>query len=191
MKLQKAGAGLPNFERLFIKRILVPTVRTIFTWNIALFMLKREVNIIHTLVKNRSTQEMKEQIIIDRTFAIEDDSRRFSINMVLEHLVIAGTLVKEVIESLSQEIAVENEITIESVKPRKNSDEALENFIYFYEDYIQSIKKLPKKKSMTTKKHPWFINFNNFDWSVFMYMHTFIHRRQIEEIISNLGKHNV
>ncbi len=188
MKLAKAGAGLPNIERLFIKIVLVPSARVLFNWQIGLFMLKREVSIINNLVKNISKESLKKQVIINRTFAIEDDSRRFSINMVLEHLVIAGNLVKTTIQSLSNEITPPNEVKIEDVKPFENSDNALNNFLNFYNDYVLTIKNLPKKQSIATKKHPWFVNFNNFDWSVFMYMHTFIHRRQIEEIIKNLGK---
>jgi hypothetical protein len=37
-----------------------------------------------------------------------------------------------------------------------------------------------------TKAHPWFVNFNNSDWACFMFMHTFIHRRQIQAIIKDL-----
>lgn len=186
MELQKAGTGLPNMERVFIKRILVPIVRTFFTCEIALFMVKREVSIITNLTKDISQIDMQKQIIIDRTFAIEDDSRKFSINMVLEHLVIAGALVKDTIKSLSKEIIPSQEIKIEDVKPFENSAEALEKFLEFYQTYFDMIETLPKKQSIATKKHPWFVSFNNFDWSIFMYMHTFIHRRQIEEIISKL-----
>jgi hypothetical protein len=186
MELQKAGTGLPNMERVFIKRILVPIVRTFFTWEIALFMVKREVSIITNLTKDISQIDMQKQIIIDRTFAIEDDSRRFSIDMVLEHLVIAGALVKDTIKSLSNEIVPPQEIKIEDVKPFENSAEALEKFLEFYKTYFDMIETLQKKQSIATKKHPWFVSFNNFDWSIFMYMHTFIHRRQIEEIISKL-----
>jgi hypothetical protein len=53
------------------------------------------------------------------------------------------------------------------------------------------INRLPKKHSQMTKRHPWFVEFNNFDWSAFMYMHTFIHRRQIEAIISKQEEKNV
>ncbi len=56
--------------------------------------------------------------------------------------------------------------------------------------YENMIKKLDKKQSKAKIRHPWFVEFNNFDWSVFMYMHTFIHRRQIEEIIRVLGEKN-
>lgn len=58
MKLQKPGSGLPNIERLFIKNFFVPILRTFFTWNIALFLLKREVSIIRKLTKELSQNEL-------------------------------------------------------------------------------------------------------------------------------------
>lgn len=57
---------------------------------------------------------------INRTFAIEDNSRQFSVNEVLEHLVIAGTLMQNVICTLSKEREVEFDIKIENVKPKEN-----------------------------------------------------------------------
>ena len=41
MKLKPPGAGLPNLEKLFIKNVLVPSVRILITWDIALFLLQR------------------------------------------------------------------------------------------------------------------------------------------------------
>lgn len=35
MKFEKAGAGLPEFERLFIKLFLVPIVRITMNWTIS------------------------------------------------------------------------------------------------------------------------------------------------------------
>ena len=51
MKLAPAGSGLPNFERLFIKNFLVPIVRIFMTWDIALFLVKRELKIIDKILK--------------------------------------------------------------------------------------------------------------------------------------------
>jgi hypothetical protein len=190
MKLAKPGAGLPNLERLFIKNILVPAIRLVFTWDIALFCLKREINIIKKLLEKLPTKLLQKQIIIDRTFAIEDDTRQFSINMVLEHLTIAGNGLFKVIQSLSNEIEVLKDIKIEDVKPKKNKENQLDEFLEFYNNYFDYIENHPKNQSKTKKKHPWFIEFNNFDWSVFMFMHTFIHRRQIEAILKKLGENN-
>ena len=186
MKLAPAGSGLPNVERLFIKNLLVPTIRIFITWDIALFLLKRELKIIDKILKPINENLLTKQIIIDRTFAIEDDSRQFSINMILEHLEIAGNKVKNIIETLSLEKEFEEDVKIENVKPKLNNKNQYESFKKFYQNYILFINSLDKKQSKMRKKHPWFIEFNNFEWSVFMYMHTFIHRRQIEAIIEDI-----
>lgn len=190
MQLDKPGAGLPNLERLFIKNILVPLVRTLFTWNIALYLLKREVRIISKLIDAVENKLLQEQPIVDRTFAVEDDSRRYSVNMVLEHLTITGYGVMDVIKTLSKEEESKDELTIQSVKASENRENSIVEFKKFIVTYEKMIKDLSKKQSNTTKKHPWFVEFNNFDWSTFMYMHTFIHRRQIQEIISKIGVKN-
>ncbi|MCG3720773.1 hypothetical protein L5F50_16350, partial [Aliarcobacter butzleri] len=119
MKLKPPGAGLPNLEKLFIKNVLVPSVRILITWHIALFLLQRELKIIDKLLKPIDKNLLTQKTLINRTFAIEDDTRQFSINMVLEHLEIAGNKVKDVIEALSLEKEFEEEIKIENVKPKQ------------------------------------------------------------------------
>ena len=186
IKLEKAGAGLPKFERNFLRYIIVPFVRVFFTWDLAVLFLKREVRLIENLVKNTSKEKRNISKIITRTLAIEDDSRRNSINQTLEHLIIAGTLVKNVIETLSKEEKFIEEIKIENVKAYGDDENQLELFLEFYNNYFEFITQLPKKQSIMKHRHPWFVEFNNFDWSVFMYMHTFVHRRQIEQILKEL-----
>jgi len=188
MKFEKAGAGLPEFERLFIRVFLVPIVRITMNWTISRLLVKREVKIIKKLLNNISNKQLQQKMSIKRTFAIEDNSRQFSVNEVLEHLVIAGTLIKDVIETLSKEKEVEFDIKIENVKPKENKANQLEDFLEFYQDYNNFIINLPKKHSIKTKAHPWFVSFNNFDWNNFMFMHTFIHRRQIEAILNELKR---
>ena len=184
VKFGKAGAGLPEFERLFIKLILIPFVRIVMNWQIVRLLIKRETKIIEELLNNISNEKLQEKMSISRIFAIEDNSRQFSVNEVLEHLVITGTLVKYVISSLSQEKKVDFDIKIENVKPKENKENQFEDFLVFYKNYDTFIKKLSKKQSKTTKAHPWFVKFNNFDWNIFMFMHTFIHRRQIQAILN-------
>jgi hypothetical protein len=103
--------------------------------------------------------------------------------MVFEHLSITGRGVMGVIASLSAERPFDRPITIEGVKPHANKADALQDFETFVDEYGRFFRNLSKKHSRTTKAHPWFGPFNNFDWNAFMYMHTFIHRRQLESIL--------
>lgn len=179
----KAGDGLPSIERGIIRYLLIPVIRLLMTWNLALFLLKRERKIIEKLVSSLSEEQKQKRVQINRVFAIEEHSSDFSVNMVCEHLYIAGGAVMAVINTLSKEEEFKRDIKIEAVKPKGEDINAYENFLSFMNKYEEYIKSHNKKYSIQTKKHPWFINFNNHDWSCFMFMHTFIHRRQIEEII--------
>ncbi|WP_373072890.1 hypothetical protein [Sulfurimonas sp.] len=191
MELQKAGSGLPNIERLFIKNILVPLTSNIFTWNSALYMYKKEIQKITKLIISLEDKALQQKTIIDRTFAIEDHSRQFSVNMVLEHLTITGYGIMSVIDTLSKEKEFEKEITVEGVKPFENKQNSLKDLLAFSHKYENFINNLSKEQSIATKKHPWFIEFNNFQWSVFMFMHTFIHRRQIKAIVAQLEREKI
>jgi len=131
-------------------------------------------------------EDLQKQVVIKRAFAIEDHSRDYSINMTLEHLKITGYAIMNVIDTLSKEREIEKEVKVELVKPKDNTESEHEQFFEFMKKYNSFITNHPKNYSKTTKAHPWFVNFNNFDWACFMFMHTFIHRRQIQAIIKEL-----
>ncbi|MDP3466120.1 MAG: hypothetical protein Q8R86_10175 [Sulfuricurvum sp.] len=182
----KPGDGLPRGEFLLIRLLLIPMVRTFFTWQIAFWLFKRESRVIVSLLEALSEEDRLRQVVIDKTFAIEDHSRQFSLNMVIEHLCITGRKVSSVIIALSEEREFSEIVTIAGVKPFANRSGTLDDFKAFVNEYKTLFTALPKQQSKMTKPHPWFYSFNNFDWSSFMYMHTFIHRRQIQAIIKAL-----
>lgn len=179
----KAGAGLPSMEKNIIRYVLIPIVRLLMSWNLALFLIKRERKLIEKLTSSLSKEQKERRIKINRTFAIEEHSSDYSVNIACEHLYITGNAIMNVIDTLSKEKEFKHKITIEAVKPIGEDKNAITNFLKFMETYENYIKEHKKNQSKQTKAHPWFINFNNHDWSCFMFMHTFIHRRQIEEII--------
>lgn len=187
MNQAKPGAGLPRLEQLALKYILVPLGKRVFTWESALKMFHNEVKHIEKLVKEVEEKKRQERVMIDRVFGIEDHSRDYSISMVIEHLNIVGYGIMGVIHTLSKEESVTEEIKIENVKPHGSTEDELNRFLAFSRVYDTFIEKLPKRKSRMTKPHPWFVELNNMDWSIFMAIHTFVHRRQIEAIIQRLN----
>jgi len=186
MELGKPGEGLPSWELRLIRGLLIPMVRTFFTWRIGHRLFQGEVKKIGKLIRSVPKELQQKQVIIDKTFAIEDHTRQFSVNMVAEHLTITGRGVMGVIDTLSQEKAYEKPLTIEGVKPFENRAGAVEELEAFAQEYAVFFSRLPKRHSKMTAPHPWFMQFNNCVWAAFMFMHTFIHRRQIEAIIKKL-----
>lgn len=187
MTNKKAGAGLPRFEKNIIKYIVVWFVRVLFNWHIASYLLKRELNIIKKLLEKVQEEDLTKQVYIKRAFAIENHSRDYSISMTLEHLTITANALMGVIQSLSHEKPFERPITIEGVKPHENKQDGVQKFFKIMEMYEKFIDTLPKTYSRMSKEHPWFVAFNNADWHCFTFMHTLVHRRQIEAIIERLN----
>lgn len=186
MKEAKPGAGLPTTEHLFIKFILLPIVKRALNKDRALALFQKEQNRIKNLVVSCSQELLTKRIKIDRVFGIESHSCDYSVNMVLEHLINATQGSMMIIQALSNNKEVKREVTIEAVKPTKNSEDVLNDFLAFGQSYIDFISKLPNTKSKIRKKHPWFGELNNLEWIYFMSIHTMVHRRQLEKIIQKL-----
>lgn len=180
----KPGGGLPGPERFFIRRLLVPAVRTLFTWNFVLKMLRSETEKIRALTEHLPDEVVTKQVLVPKVFAIEHHTRTFSAAMVMEHLAVAGAGIQMIIATLTQEKEFPREVTIEGVKPQENRPDALAKLLAFTDGYETFIADLEKRVSAATKPHPWFGPFTNFDWHCLMAMHTFIHRRQIQAILA-------
>lgn len=186
MAIARPGAGLPPWQQRFIRVFLVPLVRILMTWRLAQLLFEREVRLIAALVRRCDRTRLQERVLIDRAFGIEEHSRDYSVNLVLEHLSIVGRGVQEIVATLSQERVYEAALSIEGVKPHANPAEALADFEAFAREYRVFFNTLRRRESLQTKPHPWFDAFNNRDWHIFMYLHAFIHRRQIEAIIQKM-----
>lgn len=185
--LQAPGSGLPKYENLLIKTVLVPLARILLGWRSARIWLNFEVRSIEKMIQGLDDEQLHRQVLIDHILGIEDDTRDWSVALVIEHLAIVSSGIIEVIKTLSEEKPFDGPIRIESVKPGNNpvTINELKQIIQAYETYI------PKNKnSKMTKSHPWFIEFNNRDWNTFLAVHTWVHKRQIKAITRALEKTN-
>lgn len=187
MSEPKPGAGLPFCERIFIKYIGVSCARVFLSWDNSLKLFQKESLKIKELIKDIPQEKLQQRVKIDRVFGIEDHSCNYSINMTLEHLSIVITAMIFLIDSLSKENVIEKEVKIEEVKPSQNGNDEDKKFFQSVDKYVSFIEKHPKNISKATKSHPWFVEFNNKDWATFCFIHTAVHRRQIEAIIKKLN----
>ena len=187
MKNVYAGAGLPWFENRCIKYVLIPLVRLCLGWNSSLYLFQKEVTRIKKLIQNIPEEQRCQRIKIERVFGIEEHSKDYSVNMTLEHLSIVTQAMVFVIDTLSKEQTIEKEIYIKDVKPTHNAKDEHVTFFKTMNSYIQYLQNHNKKPSKMTKKHPWFVEFNNEDWAVFTFIHMLVHRRQLESIVKRLN----
>jgi hypothetical protein len=178
--LQAPGSGLPTFENLFIKTVLVPLGRLFLGWKSARVWLNHELKSIEKMIKGLSEEELSQRVLIDHILGIEDDTRDWSVALVIEHLAIVSTGIIQVIKALSEEKSFDGPISIVAVKPenRTVTMNELKQIIKDFETFVPQ-----NKNSKMTKAHPWFVEFNNKDWNTFLAIHTWVHKRQIKAIL--------
>lgn len=178
--LQPPGSGLPTFENAVLKNVLIPLSRLFFGWKSARVWLNRELDSIEKMVNNLSEEALNKRVLIDHIIGIEDDTRDWSVALVIEHLANVNTGIIQVIKSLSEEKPFDAPVTIPGVKPgsRTVSIAELRQITKDFESFVPQ-----NRNSKTTKAHPWFVEFNNKDWNTFLAVHTWVHKRQIQAIL--------
>jgi len=185
--LDAPGAGLAWHKEKLIQYLVVPVLPIIFNWDRGLLNLQSQISQIVDLVKDLDEVTLSKQVLVPPMFALEDSSRFWSINMVVEHLVIVNLGTYEIIDMLSQENEVERVLGTEKVKPFKNTNHT-KNLIVFEKAYSRLIRKNSKQTSVTTKEHPWFGSFTNKQWHAFIGIHNKVHKKQIQMILRLLEK---
>lgn len=181
-----AGAGLPKAENTLINCTLVPFMKIFLGWESSLFLLKKELQKIDAILSSVPCEHYCIQVKIPRVLGIEEHSRDYSIDMTLQHMTKVTQGVMFIVDALSKEQCIQKEVRIEDVKPSIQTNNELKYFSQTMNQYIHFIEQHNKKVSIMTKKHPWFSEFNNKQWACFAFIHTFVHRRQLEVIVERL-----
>ncbi|PHR58450.1 MAG: hypothetical protein COA44_03125 [Arcobacter sp.] len=180
--LDKPGAGIPWHQEKFIQYLIVPILPSILNWERGLSYFQKQVAEIVELVNGLDENTLSKQVLVPPMFALEDSSRFWSINMVLEHLVTVNLGTMEIVDLLSQEKKIERELGTAKVKPFKNTKHT-KKLIVFEKAYSRMIKRNSKQVSTMTKDHPWFGSFNNTNWHSFIGIHNRLHKKQIQNIL--------
>ncbi|MEM7315916.1 MAG: DinB family protein [Planctomycetota bacterium] len=185
-QLDPPGAGLPERERRVASIMLWTGSRLISRKRVA-DMFLGESRKIETLCLPLSPEQAKCRVLIDRIMGIEDNSRNWSVYMVLEHLVIVNGGITSLIESLNGGQAFGREVRIEDVKPKPTAGEetvgALESSV---KQLLQTVESIERFSTAAKHRHPWFGQMNSQQWFTLAAVHMRVHRKQIEGIIAGL-----
>ena len=186
--LGKAGGGLSSGRAFFLKYLGFPLLNSIISWDRALDIFEKEGEKVLSLARFMEKDKLFERVLVPKLFGLEDNSRYYSVAMVLEHLVVVGTALQNRIPSLSQGKSLDKEIKIEDYKPYMEIDNTIINQ---YEIFLHSFRKEVEENVdniylENRHEHPWFGELKAKDWSVMGAIHQIVHRRQIEAIIRGL-----
>ena len=187
-RLAPPGAGIPLFERLGARYVLLPSYFRKTTWEQASETFLKESGMILERVQGLTDLQINEKRLIERMRGLEDSSRFWSISMTLEHLMIAGNHMGELIVALSKGLILPGHVSTADVKPHENRPKAeitagFEVFVKAYEE--AAMKKVSDRKSRAKYRHPWFGLLNAHQWHCMAGIHQGLHRRQVERIMKS------
>jgi len=186
--LGKAGGGLSSGRAFFLRYLGFPLLNSIISWERALDIFEKEGKKVLSLARSMEKDKLFERVLVPKLFGLEDNSRYYSVAMVIEHLLIVGTALKKRIPLLSQGKDLDKEIKIEDYKPYMEIDDTI---IDQYEIFLHSFRKEVEENVdniylENCHEHPWFGELKAKDWSVMGAIHQVVHRRQMEAIIRGL-----
>ncbi|MCH9739448.1 MAG: hypothetical protein K0U38_01215, partial [Epsilonproteobacteria bacterium] len=187
-ELGESGAGLSSFRRSLAKHFLFPLLNRLLSWEKAWDIYDKEGQKIIQLSSTLNQEQLFRRVLVPKLFGLEDNSRYYSVAMVIEHLFIVGSALQVRIPILSRGKKLNKHVKIEDVKPYKEIDEdVVKKFEIFLSTYREKLEKNIENIYIdNTSKHPWFGEFNPKQWSVLGVVHQIVHRRQIEAILKEI-----
>jgi hypothetical protein len=137
---------------------------------------------LHDKVVTVDEHKYMQTVSISPLFGISHSSLHWSINMLMEHLVLETGGVIKLIEQLNSDYDSIDTITIQSLQPQNNKSmhKLLHMRVRKFSLYIETNK---VKHSKLSKKHPYFGKLNSKEWLVFLALHMRMHRVQLERIV--------
>ena len=186
--LAPPGAGLPVVQAFPLRYLLFPAYCRMTSWRKALAVFQLEGERVIALVEPLSPEQVQERVLVKAPLGVEDSSRYWSAEMVLEHLIEVGTRVATGIVELTQGDEVTVKADVADVKPKGwKGVQVIEDFKAFVLDYARTLTEdVGDRKSTQTHPHPWFGELRAHQWACLGGLHQTIHRRQMERIVAGL-----
>ena len=191
--LEPPGAGLPVAQRLFARWLAGPIFSKIVPLDQARADYARHTATLLSIASGISIEQQKQAVLIQPIGGLEDSSRNWSIQGVLEHLLTVSHAVEGVILTLAREVVPPGAADPGKVKPKGGDRDWLGDFSTYAPGLLVRIDEQIKSGGLTlnsksTFVHPWFGPFNARQWYWLLSRHQGIHARQASLIAEGLKR---
>ncbi len=193
IKLARPGAGLPFFQHLAARYIILPRFFRKTPWEQAQEMFEKEGQKILKRIEGLSLQDMATQVLVNPIQGLEDSSRFWSIAMSMEHLIVVGRLMLRAMKELTHGTVPAMKVGTADVKPlgALSAKNAIESFREFQEEFLrESTSGMGDRGSKLKSPHPWFGPLTAHRWLCVAALHQRIHRQQVELILQGLAQNS-
>jgi len=129
-----------------------------------------------------------QKVLVPRMKGVEDSSRFWCVNEVLEHLMITGEGMRMVIKSLAAGQPTDYVVRIENFKPKGKyqGGDARPDFKKFVEETVSQLEGLKIEDGGLEHLHPWLGDFNALQWTWLLAGHSGLHLAQLQAIKKGL-----
>jgi hypothetical protein len=190
-KLAPPGAGLPFLQRIAVRLLVGPLISRMVPLEKTKKQYENLINRIIEQVERVPLEQRSKRILVKPLPGLEDSSRYWSINGVLEHLLIVNRRMEQVILDLTAGKKPEGKANTANVKPSHFEHDYLSEFKSHCPTLIKRIddeilKRGTSIHSGTTFEHPWFGPMTARQWRWTLASHQGVHYTQIKEIMRQL-----
>lgn len=186
INLAPPGGGLPNLERLAASSLL-QGMRAVLPKYLLSRWLRRETANVLALAASLPEALTSRRVLTPRLTGLEDDSRYWSANMVLQHLVIVDRGIRELAIALADGQTFARQVRIAEVKPEASAGAEQQGLLQgAVDDYLDLIDTLGNLRTAGRHAHPWFGELDLRGWHALSAMHATAHRRQMQCIVGLL-----
>jgi hypothetical protein len=130
------------------------------------------------------------KVLVDPINGLEDSSRYWSLNDLMEHVLIVHRQVEDVILKLASGIVPQGTASTAAVKPRGTDRDLLEEFSDYEPGLLAQLDDKVRNlnfNSALTFRHPWMGLLTARQWYWILSVHQAVHYKQAKEIVAGLG----
>lgn len=187
--LAAPGAGLPKAEEFLLRHLAMPMLGALIPWRYAEHSFRAEGRRIVALTDGLDTTTLTTRALVPRLMAMEDSSRYWSAAMTLQHLIVVGDALAEIIITLSQGRPCAITVDIAAVKPDPETQASVtqqfQEFLARFERHLHA--DIGDRHRPDTHNHPWMGALTAQQWLCLAGVHQRLHRRQVQLILKHVG----
>lgn len=189
--LEKPGAGVGFVQQLAMRFYIGPFVAAKSDWDADNRRFLQSSKQILTMIEGLDDAALSQKVLVPPQRGLEDSSRYWSVAMTLEHIMIVGMGLRDIVIRLSQGKVPPGKADTARVKPPGQTppQTVVQNYRYFVETVLDQVDKgVQNRDSKAVYVHPWFGKFTARQWHWLLATHNDIHLQQLRAIRAGLGQ---
>lgn len=180
------GAGLPPFEAWVFRHLGFPLVAKALGHNAAHKLFVREGQRILYLAQDLDDFDLEQPVLVRRPMGVEDRSRHWSMELLLEHLMLMGIHVRDSVRQLRKGVRPLRRFEASDFNPKGGrSPRIREEYSRFLEGF-ETLFEHHDLPSEPTHTHSAFGELSAGEWLKFAAVHYKLHRSHAERIFEGL-----